>query len=379
MKPSKPSNLCFSSGPCSKRPNWTGDVFNNIQLGRSHRAPESLKKIQDLIARSKKLLQIPDDYLIGIVAGSDTGAFELALWNFLGKVGVDVMYQEHFGKIWHTDIISQLKLTDVRTINSKYGEVPNYKEISPERDLVFTLNGTTSGVCFNNLDFISEHRTGLTLCDATSIVYSIPIDFSKLDITTYSWQKSLGGEAQHGILILSPRAVRRLKEYTPPWPLPKIFQISQKGDIIPSIFEGSTINTPSMMCVYDCLDSISWAESIGGREALFQRVQKNFTAVNDFINSNSWIENLCSNKKFQSPTSVCLRICTPEFDSKTEGEQRLFIKKIAEYISNDHAGFDFVNHKKAPPSFRIWCGPTIESTDVTALCNWISYAYHSIV
>jgi phosphoserine aminotransferase len=376
MKPKKkPNNPCFSSGPCSKRPGWTSDVLKDVQLGRSHRAAESLAVLKEVIEKTKKLLDVPQGYRVGIFGGSDTGAFELAMWNFLGARGVDVMYQEHFGKVWNTDAVSQLKL-DVRTFAADFGKVPDTSQLSPERDLVFTLNGTTSGMCFHNLDFISADRKGITLCDATSIVYSIPIDFTKLDVTTYSWQKSLGGEAQHGIVIISPRAVEKLKEHTPLWPIPKLFQIAKNRELIEEIFEGSTINTPSMMCVYDCLDSLNWAFSIGGKEALFQRVQKNYKVIGKFIEETPWLENLCADEEFRSPTSVCFTISTPEFQAKTEEQQRAIIKKIVGMISAENAGFDFANHKAAPPSFRVWCGPTIEADDISALCEWIKYAYN---
>lgn len=379
MKPNnKPNNPCFSSGPCSKRPEWTSDVLKNIKLGRSHRSASCLTVIREVIEKSKQLLDLPKGYRLGIFGGSDTGAFELAMWNFLGSRGVDIIYQEHFGKVWHTDALNQLKL-DVRTFAADFGKVPDTSQISPERDLVFTLNGTTSGVCFHNLDFISNNRKGLTLCDATSIVYSIPIDFTKLDITTYSWQKSLGGEAQHGIVILSPRAVKHLKEYTPTWPIPKLFQIAKNGELIEEIFEGSTINTPSMMCIHDCLDSLNWALSIGGKDTLFQRVQKNFKTLSHFISKTSWLENLCNNTEFQSPTSVCFTINAAEFKAKAEDEQRAIIKKIVGIVSAENAGFDFANHKAAPPSFRVWCGPTVESQDIEALCEWIDYAYHQCI
>ena len=378
MKPQKPNNPFFSSGPCSKRPNWSPSVLQNAPLGRSHRSPECLEQIRTLIEKTKSLLDLPKDYYVGIFGGSDTGAFELAMWNFLGFIGVDVMYQEHFGKVWNTDAVSQLKLKDLRTISADFGKIPDILQITGERDLVFTLNGTTSGVCFKNLDFIPQDRKGLTLCDATSIIYSIPIDFSKLDVTTYSWQKSLGGEAQHGMIILSPRAVQRLKEYTPPWPLPKLFQIAKNGELIGEIFTGSTINTPSMMCIHDCLDSMKWAESIGGGDVLFARVQSNYKAVASFIESKHWLENLCEVEEFRSPTSVCFTISTPEFKAKSEEQQRAFIKKIAAEISKENAGFDFVNHKAAPSSFRIWCGPTVETQDITSLCKWIEYIYEAI-
>lgn len=377
--PKKPQNPCFSSGPCSKRPNWSPSVLNNALLGRSHRSADAMVQIKELLEKTRKLLDIPSDYKIGIFAGSDTGAFELALWNFIGYTGVNVMYQEHFGKVWHNDIVSQLQIKDVKTISADFGKVPDLSQIDFSKDLVFTLNGTTSGVCFKNLDFIPNNRKGLTICDATSIVYSIPIDFSKLDITTYSWQKSLGGEAQHGILILSPRAIERLKVYTPTWPIPKLFQIAKNGNIIEEIFEGSTINTPSMMCIHDCLDSINWANSIGGKNELFARVKRNFSALNDFIEKTSWLENLCYDTNYQSPTSVCFTINTKEFKSKTEEEQRTFIKNIVMEISKENAGFDFANHKAAPPSFRIWCGPTIETDDITAICNWIEYIYNKML
>lgn len=372
----KPKNKCFGSGPCSKFPNWSIENFKNIQFGRSHRAYHSVETINKILLYTKELLNIPKDYEVGIIGGSDTGAFECAMWNLLGKNPIDILCQEYFGKIWLNDIKDQLKIQDYNLFQAEYGEVPNINKLSKNRDLVFTLNGTTSGVCFNNLDFIEESENRIVLCDATSAVYSIPIDFKKLDAVTFSFQKSLGGEAQHGILILSPKAIKRINEYKPRWPIPRLFQITKnEGGLNYDIFKGNTINTPSMICIYDMLFAMEWAINNGGSDFLYQKVESNFKFLNEFIeNNNKWLSNLCINENFRSKTSVCFKIIDKKLINTAE-EERLILKKIAQILEKEDVGYDILNHKKAPPSFRIWCGPTINVEDIEILCQWIKYIY----
>lgn len=377
MKPNaKPTSNKFSSGPCAKRPNWNADFLNKTELlGRSHRSKEVLKLINDVNALSAELLNLPSDYKIAIIAASDTGAFEAAMWNMLGARGVDVVYFEAFGAEWYKAITEQLRLTDVRKFSADFGNVPDISKVDFDRDVVFTLNGTTSGVCFNDLDFIPSDRKGLTFCDATSAAFSMPIDFSKLDVTTYSWQKSLGGEAQHGVLILSPRAVARIEEYTPTWPLPKIYQLKKKGVFSAAVFEGSVINTTSTMCILDAFDALSWIKQMGGASAAYSRVNANFAAISDFLNSSPNFENLCADKKFQSRTSVCFRPSQEEFKKLDEAAQRQFIDQVAKILQDEKVAFDIKGYNSAPPSFRVWCGVTAEAQDIKILCEWFEYAF----
>lgn len=376
MKPiSKPSSNKFSSGPCAKRPEWNAEFLNQTELlGRSHRSKEVLQLINNVNALSAELLNVPADYKIAIMAASDTGAFEAAMWNMLGARGVDVVYFEAFGQEWYKAITEQLRLSDVRKFSAEFGKVPDISLLNFDRDVVFTLNGTTSGVCFNDLDFIPSDRKGLTFCDATSAAFSMPMDFSKLDVTTYSWQKSLGGEAQHGVLILSPRAVKRIEEYTPTWPLPKIYQLKKKGVFAAQVFEGSVINTTSTICILDAWDALSWIKKIGGAEGAYSRVNANFAAISDFLNSSENFENLCADKKFQSRTSVCFRPSGDWFKKLDEAEQRKFIDKVAKILQDEKVAFDIKGYNSAPPSFRVWCGVTANSSDIKILCQWFEYA-----
>lgn len=375
---SKPKNRCFGSGPCSKRPNWNEKILKNAPVGRSHRSTYCLDIIKDVLKKSREILDIPNDYKMGIIGGSDTGAFECAVWNLLGERGVDVVYFEEFGRHWRNDIIDQLKINDTREFRAEFGKIPDISNLDFNRDVVFTLNGTTSGVCFHNLNFIPNDRSGLVFCDATSAVFSIPIDFSKIDILTYSWQKSLGGEAQHGILVLSPRAIERLEKFNPERPIPRLFQIKKNGKIIEDVFNGSTINTPSMLCIYDALDSLNWCKKYGGIEKMYKIVNDNYLTLSSFIDSKSWIKNLCEERKFQSKTSVCFTINSEEFNKLDDLNKKQKINEIYQFISKEKVGFDFVNHKAAPPSFRIWCGPTVNKKDIEILCNWIEYGYGQI-
>jgi len=377
MKPiSKPNSNKFSSGPCAKRPGWNADFLNKTDLlGRSHRSKEALKVINEVNAMSLELLNVPKDYKIAIMAASDTGAFEAAMWNMLGARGVDVIYFEAFGAEWYKGITEQLQISDVRKFSADFGKFPDISKVDFNRDVVFTLNGTTSGVCINDLSFIPQNREGLTFCDATSAAFSMPIDFSKLDVTTYSWQKSLGGEAQHGVLILSPKAIKRIEEYTPNWPLPKIYQLKKKGAFQANVFEGSVINTPSMACILDAFDTLSWVKEIGGIESAYKRVNSNFAAISQFLNDSKNFENLCDDSKYQSRTSVCFTISQTWFKELEEAQKRSFVDKIATILQSEKVAFDIKGYNSAPPSFRVWCGLTVEADDIKNLCKWFEYAY----
>lgn len=379
MKPtSKPKSNKFSSGPCAKRPNWNAEFLNKTELlGRSHRSKEVLKVINEVNDLSLELLNVPKDYKIAIIAASDTGAFECAMWNMLGAQLVDVIYFEAFGAEWYKAITEQLRLKDVRKFSADFGKIPDLSQIDFNRDVVFTLNGTTSGVCIHDLSFVPQNRKGLTFCDATSAAFSMPIDFSKLDVTTYSWQKSLGGEAQHGVLILSPRAVERIENYTPNWPLPKIYQLKKKGVFSSAVFEGSVINTTSTICILDALDALTWIKENGGIEAMYSRVNSNFAAVSDFLKNSQNFENLCIEEKYQSHTSVCFKPSQAWFKDLSEAEQRNFIDKIAKILQDEKVAFDIKGYNSAPPSLRIWCGLTVESSDIKILCDWLEYAYEA--
>lgn len=381
MKPtSKPKSNKFSSGPCAKRPNWNAEFLNQTELlGRSHRSKEVLKLINDVNDLSRELLNVPADYKIAILAASDTGAFEAAMWNMLGSRAVDVVFFEAFGAEWYKAITEQLRLKDVRKFSAEFGQVPEISTLDFNRDVVFTLNGTTSGVCFNDLNFIPQDRQGLTFCDATSAAFSMPIDFSKLDVTTYSWQKSLGGEAQHGVLILSPRAVQRIEEYTPIWPLPKIYQLKKKGVFSAAVFEGSVINTTSTMCILDAFDALSWVKQNGGAEGAYSRVNANFKAISTFLESSENFENLCADKKFQSHTSVCFRPAKDWFKKLDEASQRKFIDAVTKILQDEKVAFDIKGYNAAPPSLRVWCGLTADASDIKILCEWVEYAYDLVV
>ncbi len=374
----KPQSNKFSSGPCAKRPGWNAEFLNKTDLlGRSHRSKEALNLINEVNALSLKFLDVPKDYKIAIIAASDTGAFECAMWNMLGERPIDVIYFEAFGAEWYKAITEQLRLQDVRKFSADFGKIPDLAAVNFDNDVVFTLNGTTSGVCINDLDFIPNDRKGLTFCDATSATFSMPIDFSKLDITTYSWQKSLGGEAQHGVLILSQRAVERIEKYTPNWPLPKIYQLKKKGAFQANVFEGSVINTPSMSCILDAKDVLSWIDQNGGIAAMYERVNNNFSAISHFLKTSKNFENLCADEKYQSRTSVCFTISQTWFKELAQDQQRIFIDKVAAILQAEKVAFDIKGYNSAPPSFRVWCGLTVESEDIKNLCNWFEYAYET--
>lgn len=375
-KPSvKPKNPSFSSGPCAKRPGWSLDNLSDAFLGRSHRSGPGKKKLKEAIDMHRELLGIPDDYLIGVVPGSDTGAIEMAMWSMLGARGVDVLVWENFGNMWAIDCVDQMKLDDCRVLKAGYGELPDLHGVDTDRDVVFTWNGTTSGVRVPDADWILDDRQGLTFCDATSAVFAYDLPWEKLDVTTWSWQKVLGGEAAHGMLVLSPRAVDRLYDYDPPRPLPKLFRMMKKGALDEGIFEGLTINTPSMLAVEDCLDSLRWVKSLGGLQATIARCTANFQALNHWVERAAWISPLVEHEGNRSTTSVCLKIVDPWFMDLPDDEQMALIGKMAKMLEAEEAAFDIKSYRSAPAGLRIWCGATVETSDVEALTPWLDWAF----
>lgn len=362
MRPASPN---FSSGPCAKIPGWTPDKLSKALTGRSHRSSEGKARLKRAIALTRSLLDVPKDYLIGIVPASDTGAVEMALWSLLGERGVDLLTWESFGEGWVSDVVKQLKLKDARVLKAAYGELPDLAEVDFSRDVVFTWNGTTSGVRVPDADWIAADREGLTICDATSAAFAQALDFSKLDVVTFSWQKVLGGEGAHGVLILSPRAVKRLETYTPPWPMPKIFRMTSGGKLIAGIFEGETINTPSMLCVEDYIVALEWAKAVGGLKALQARADANAAAIDAWVERTPWAHHLAKNKATRSNTSVCLTL---------DGGEAV-AKAIARTLEAEGVAYDIGAYRDAPPGLRIWCGATVETSDVEALTHWIDWAY----
>ncbi|OHV84573.1 phosphoserine transaminase [Rhizobium sp. LCM 4573] len=373
----RPNNTHFSSGPCSKRPGWSLEALSDAPLGRSHRAKIGKAKLKQAIDLTREILNVPADYRIGIVPASDTGAVEMALWSLLGERGVDMLAWESFGAGWVTDVVKQLKLKDVRKFEADYGLLPNLAEVDFDRDVVFTWNGTTSGVRVPNADFIPADRKGLTICDATSAAFAQDMDFSKLDVVTFSWQKVLGGEGGHGMLILSPRAVERLESYVPAWPLPKIFRMTKGGKLIEGIFTGETINTPSMLCVEDYIDALNWAKSAGGLKALIARADANAKVIFDFVAANDWIENLAVDPATRSNTSVCLKIVDPAVTALDADAQAAFAKGIVSILEKEGVALDIGAYRDAPSGLRIWAGATIEEADMKALMPWLSYAFET--
>ena len=371
----KPQNPCFSSGPCAKRPGWSLSALEGAFLGRSHRAAEGKAKLKEVIDRHRAVLGIPADYRIGIVAGSDTGAIEMAMWSMLGQRGVDVLGWEVFGLDWIKDITAQLKLEDVRIFKADYGQLPDLAQTGSDRDIVFTWNGTTGGVRVPNADWIKADREGLTFCDATSGVFAYDLPWDKLDVTTWSWQKVLGGEAAHGMIVLSPRAVERLTTYKAPRPLPKIFRMANGDKLIEGIFQGETINTPSMLAVEDCIDALKWAEGCGNLKGLIKRVDANYAAIEDWVGKSDWIDFLAGDIPSRSKTSVCLKIVDPWFTGKDDEGQQSFIKDMAKILSKENAAHDIAGHRDAPAGLRIWCGATVEAADVALLNTWLDWAY----
>ena len=373
----RPENPRFSSGPCAKRPGWTPDALNDAAIGRSHRAKIGKAKLKEAIELTREVLGVPDDYRIGIVPASDTGAVEMALWSLLGARGVDMLAWESFGAGWVTDVIKQLKLKDARKLEAPYGRLPNLADVNFDNDVVFTWNGTTSGVRVPNADFIPADRKGLTICDATSAVFAQKVDFEKLDVVTFSWQKVLGGEGGHGILILSPRAVERLETYTPAWPLPKIFRMTKGGKLIEGIFEGATINTPSMLCVEDYLDALKWAKTVGGLDGLVARADANAKVIFDFVDNNDWIENLAEVAETRSNTSVCLKIVDPDVVKLDDAAQAAFAKAIVSALDKEGVAYDIGAYRDAPSGLRIWAGSTVETADMEALMGWLNWAFQA--
>jgi phosphoserine aminotransferase len=373
----RPANPNFSSGPCAKRPGWSLDALSDAPLGRSHRAKVGKAKLKQAIDLTREILQVPTDYRIGIVPASDTGAVEMALWSLLGERGVDMVAWESFGSGWVTDVIKQLKLGDTRIIEAAYGELPDLSSADFDRDIVFTWNGTTSGVRVPDGDFIPADRKGLTICDATSAAFAQRLDFDKLDVVTFSWQKVLGGEGAHGMLILSPRAVERLLTYKPAWPLPKIFRLTSGGKLIEGIFSGETINTPSMLCVEDYLDALTWAKSIGGLDGLVDRADRNFAVLDSFIERTPWIANLARVPATRSNTSVCLTIVDPDITALGTEAQENFAKSLVAVLEKEGVAYDIGAYRDAPSGLRIWAGATVEAADLEALTLWLEWAFQS--
>jgi phosphoserine aminotransferase len=371
----RPTVPHFSSGPCAKRPGWNAKNLSDALLGRSHRSKPGKAKLKRAIELTREVLQIPADYRIGIVPASDTGAVEMALWSLLGPRPVTVIAWESFGEGWVNDVVKVLKLKDVTALKAGYGELPDLSKADPQSDVVFTWNGTTSGVRVPNADWITADRAGLTICDATSAAFAQPLDWAKLDVATFSWQKALGGEAAHGMLILSPRAVQRLESYRPPWPLPKIFRMTKGGKLIDGIFVGETINTPSMLCVEDYLDALEWSKAVGGLAALRARADGNAKVIADWVARSAWIDFLAADPAIRSNTSVCLKVVDPAVTRLSADAQAAFIKGIAAALDKEGVAYDIDAYRDAPPGLRIWCGSTVERADLEALTLWLDWAY----
>lgn len=371
----RPANPNFSSGPCSKRPGWSLDGLSDAPLGRSHRAKPGKAKLAEAIELTRKVLRVPEDYRIGIVPASDTGAVEMALWSMLGARGVDMLAWESFGAGWVTDVVKQLKLDNARILQAPYGELPDLADVNFSNDVVFTWNGTTSGVRVPNGDWIPADREGLTICDATSAAFAQDLSFDKLDVVTFSWQKVLGGEAAHGVLILSPRAVERLETYTPAWPLPKIFRLTKGGKLIEGIFRGETINTPSMLCVEDYLDALKWSDDIGGLDGLRARADANLAVLADWVAQTGWVDFLASDPATRSNTSVCLKVVDVEIQSLAAEQQAAFAKAIVGALDAEGVAYDIGAYRDAPSGLRIWAGATVETSDLKALTTWLDWAF----
>ena len=374
----RPARPFFSSGPCAKRPGWTPEALKGALVGRSHRSKPGKAKLKDAIERTKKLLGVPDGYRCGIVPASDTGAVEMALWSMLGARPVDLFAWESFSEDWVTDTVKQLKIKDARTFKADYGQLPDLSQYNPAHDAVFVWNGTTSGVKVPNGDWIPADREGLTICDATSAAFAMELPWDKLDVVTFSWQKVLGGEAAHGILILSPRAVARLESYSPPWPLPKIFRMTKGGKIVEGIFEGETINTPSMVAVEDYLDALSWAEGIGGLKGLIARSNDNLKALEQWVAKTPWAGFLAKDAAIRSNTSVCIAITDPAFVQLAEDAKAEKIKKMCSILEKEGVALDIAGYRAAPPGLRIWCGATVDAADIEALAPWLDWAWQQV-
>ncbi len=374
----KPSNTNFSSGPCAKRPGWTIDILKNTPIGRSHRHKVCKEKLNEVIIKSKKILQLPDGYHVGIMTGSNTGALESALWSLLGLKGVDILAWENFGKDWVTDVVNQLKIKNVNSHIAEYGKLPDLGKVNFDNDVIFTWNGTTSGVRVPDANWIPRDRKGLTICDATSGIFAMDIDYSKLDVITWSWQKVLGAEAAHGMIAISPRAIERLESHTPSWPIPKLFRLASKKKLIKGIFEGGTINTPSMICVEDGLDALNWVESLGGTKELINISNQNLKIVEDWIEKSDNFKFMCEDKNIRSSTSITVLIKDEWFTKHNEEDQRGVLKKLFSLLEKEGVANDINGYPKAPPSIRIWGGSTIQNSDIKTLLPWIDWAYNSV-
>lgn len=374
----RPSNPHFSSGPCAKRPGWSVQALADAAIGRSHRAKLGKSKLAEVLDRSRAILGLPDDYLIGIVPASDTGAVEMALWSLLGERGLDILAWESFGEGWVTDVVKQLKLGDVRAFRADYGKLPDLSQVDFDRDVVFTWNGTTSGVRVPNGDWIADDRKGLVIADATSAAFAMDIPWRKTDVVTWSWQKVLGGEAAHGMLVLSPRAVARLESYKPAWPMPKIFRMTKGGKLIDGIFKGDTINTPSMIAVEDQIDALRWAEGIGGLKGLIARSEANLAAIAKWVEKSSWATFLAQDPKIRSCTSICLGIKAPFFTRLAAEDQTAVSKRIAAILDKEGVANDIASYRDAPPGLRIWGGATVETSDVETLTAWLDWAFAQV-
>ena len=376
MRPAHPE---FSSGPCAKRPGWSPENLSHAVLGRSHRSKPGKARLKAALDQTRSVLQVPADYLIGIMPGSDTGAVEAAMWSMLGPKPVQLLAFESFGKDWVTDVVKQLKLKDVEVLDAPYGQLPDTSKVRPDADLVFTWNGTTSGVRVPNAAFISDDREGITICDATSACFAQDLNWSKLDVVTFSWQKALGGEAAHGVLILSPRAVARLESYVPAWPMPKLFRMTKAGKVSLDIFEGATINTPSMLAVEDYLDALRWAAGIGGLDELIRRADRNVDVLAKWVAKTDWVEFLAASVDIRSNTSVCLQVVDPRVTALSGGAQADFAKTLASLLEKEGAALDVGGYRDAPPGLRIWCGATVEASDIDALTPWLDWAFQQVV
>jgi phosphoserine aminotransferase len=374
----RPTSPNFSCGPCAKHPGWRFENLHNAPVGRSHRSKVGKSRLKQAIQLTREVLQVPADYRIGIVPGSDTGAVEIAMWSLLGQRGVDVVAWECFSEGWVIDVMEHLRLENARSLVADYGEIADLASLDFDNDVVFAWNGTTSGVRVPNADWIPNDRKGLTICDATSAAFAQNLDWSKLDVVTFSWQKVLGGEAGHGMLILGPRAVERLETYTPAWPLPKVFRLTSGGKLIENIFEGETINTPSMLCVEDYIGALNWAKSIGGLDALMARVDANAKALGDWVAKTDWIDFLAKDAAIRSNTSICLKIVDPAVCALGLKGETEFSKSLANLLEKEQVAYDIGSYRDAPPGLRIWCGATVETNDVAALTHWLDYAYAKI-
>ena len=379
MKPNaRPRRPQFSSGPCAKRPGWTPAVLDGAVLGRSHRSADGKARLKEVIDRTRAVLRVPGAYRVGIVPGSDTGAVETALWSLLGGRGVDVLAWENFGREWVKDVVDQLPLEDTRVIEADYGELPDLAEVDCDRDVVFVWNGTTSGVAVPDGDWIADDRKGLTICDATSAAFATPLPWEKLDAVAFSWQKVLGGEGGHGMLVLGPRAVERLERHVPEWPLPKLFRLTAGGKLNEGIFAGETINTPSMLCVEDVLDALAWAESVGGLDGLVARTRANGAVIADWVKATPWVDYLAAAPETRSPTSVCLGFTETWFAELPADERAAVPRRIATLLAGENVAFDVAGHREAPPGLRIWAGATIDREDLEALMPWLDWAYGEV-